>query len=403
MNQNNMKYKTDFLIVGAGITGCTLANRIANECPHKKVLIIDKNDFIGGNCFDVKDPNTGIYIQRFGPHIFHTNNERVWNYLSRFTDWHVYHHRVLGHIDGNFVPIPFNLNTLYELFSPTIAKEIEIWLLKEWKYGQKITLGDIYKHTYEESGAERIFDGYNFTGLLLYNYIKEKIFENYTEKMWGMSIDQIDDSVINRVPIVLSRDNRYFQDKYQGIPEKGYTEMFKRMLVHDNITIELNMSWEDIKNNVEYDKMIFTGPIDEFFEYEFGELQYRTIRFEIETLGISEFQSVATVNYPNEYDFTRITEFKHFNPLVKKTSGTIICKEYPKKYEKNIGEIPMYPVQTRNGQNQMILRKYQEKAEKLNRIHFAGRLGGYKYINMDQAVSDALMLSDDLIDAVRRS
>ena len=365
----------DYVIVGAGLSGAVLAERIATQL-NKKVLIIEKRDHIGGNCFDYKDENS-ILIHKYGPHIFHTNYKDIWDYLSKFTEWIYYQHKVLGFIDGKFVPIPFNLNTLYQLLPNKFAERIEGKLINKFGCNKKVPILDLRK----VKDKDLIF---------LANFVYEKIFLHYTEKQWGLRPEEIDSSVTARVPIVISRDNRYFQDRYQGIPKDGYIKMFKKMLQNKNIEVKLNVNFKDVENKLNYKKIFYTGPIDEFFDFKFGKLDYRYVNIDFQTLDIESYQPAAVVNYPNDYDYTRITEFKKFN--MNESKQTTIGIEYPG----NNGFMA-WPVL--NERNKKIFQKYWQEAEKLKKenIYFVGRLAEYKYYDMDDTVKKALEVFEEII------
>ena len=359
--------KNKILIVGAGITGITLAERFASK--GSKVLLIEKRDHIGGNCYDCKDEN-GILIHKYGPHIFYTDYKDVWDYISKFTDWFYYQHKVLELIDGRLAPIPFNLNTLYKLFPLKFAQKLEEKLIQKFGYNKKVPILELKKMKDKDLK-------------FLADFIYEKIFLHYTEKQWGLKPEEIDASVTARVPVVISRDDRYFQDKYQGMPKEGYTKMFKKMLKNENITIQLNTNYKKIKNKIKYDFLFYTGPVDEFFNYKFGHLDYRCLKLDFQTLNQESYQPSAVVNYPNNYDFTRIIEFKKLTQ--QNHRKTTIGIEYPG----NKGFMA-YPVL--DEKNKKLFQKYSKEAEKLKKqnIYFAGRLAEYKYYNMDEAVKRAL-------------
>ena len=358
------------LIIGSGITGITLAERFVSK--GNKVLIIEKRNHIGGNCYDFKDEN-GIIVHKYGPHIFHTDYKEVWDYLSQFTDWIYYQHKVLGFIDGKFVPIPFNLNSLYELMPLKLAEKLEEKLINNFGYNKKIPILELRKT--EDKDLKSLAD-----------FIYEKVFLHYTEKQWGIKPEEIDPLVTARVPVVISRDDRYFQDKYQGIPKDGYTKMFKRMLKNKNIEIQLNTDFKEIKDKIKYDLLIYTGPIDEFFDYKYGKLDYRCLKIGFQTLDMENYQPAAVVNYPNKkYPFTRITEFKKF--MIVKSKKTTIGIEYPG----NNG-FKAWPLLDKR--NKEIFKKYWQEAERLKKenIYFVGRLAEYKYYDMDDAVKNSLDL-----------
>lgn len=361
-----MKY--DILIVGAGISGLTLAERYANLL-NKKVLVIDKRDHIGGNCYDYIN-DIGILVPKYGPHFFHTNNEDVWNYVSKFTEWHPYEHRVLAEVNGIEVPVPVNITTVNKLFKLDIknSEEMDRFLESEVEKISEI------KNS-EDSAISRV-------GRRLY----ELLFKNYTIKQWDKSPSELDALVLNRIPVRNNFDDRYFTDKYQAMPKEGYTKMFERMINHQNIEIRLNTDYFDIKDTVSYEKMFFTGPIDRFFDFVIGDrLEYRSLRFEYENINSEFYQSRAQINFPNDFEYTRITEPKHATG--QKHDKTTIIKEYP-TWE---GE-GYYPVP--NNKNQEIYKKYQNLSLEceLDNIFFVGRLATYKYLNMDQAFLSALEL-----------
>lgn len=369
-----MKY--DFLIVGAGISGCTLAERIANVL-NKRVCIIDFRDHIGGNCYDYKDEN-GIIIHKYGPHVFHTNKEDVWQYLSQFTKWHLYFHKVLAYIDNLEVPVPFNFNSIYKAFPNGLARRLENKLLEKFEYNSKIPILELRK------SDDPLLK-------LLAEYVFEKIFLNYTIKQWGLSPDEIDESVTARIPVFLSRDDGYFQDKYQAIPAEGYTAMFKKMIDHPNIELRLNTNYADVKESIDFGRLIFTGKIEEYFDFKHGELPYRSLDFRLEQHDVEYFQSVAQKNYPNNFDFTRITEYKHF--LNAKSDKTVISKEYSMQHK--IGENdPYYPILT--DESLALYDTYKREGEKLEKVYFIGRLAEYKYYNMDDTFQSSLALFDKI-------
>ncbi len=370
--------KVNYLIVGAGFTGATLAERLASQCD-KKVLLIDRRNHIGGNAYDYYDER-GILIHKYGPHIFHTNGKKIWDYLSQFTKWRPYQHRVLGVVDGQSVPIPFNLNSLYALFPPNHAKRLEDELIETFGFGVKVPILKMK----EKSNGELSF---------LADYVYEKVFRNYTEKQWGLKPEELNPSVTARVPVSITRDNRYFYDRFQAMPKYGYTVLFNQMLSHPRIKILLQADYAEIADEIHYDKLIFTGPIDEYFNYCFGELPYRSLRFDFERVECEWYQDVATVNYPNENEFTRVTELKRLTG--QRASISTLAYEYPQTYIRGQND-PYYPVPMES--SQALFRKYNAEAKKIaSRVIFAGRLGDYQYYNMDQAVARALTVFKGIV------
>jgi len=352
----------DFLIVGAGFAGSVLAERLARGAG-KKVLLVDRRAHIGGNAYDCYD-DAGLLIHRYGPHIFHTNSREVFEYLSRFTRWRPYEHRVRASVDGQLVPIPINLDTINQLYGLNLAsREVERFLAEVAEPCEVI-------RTSEDVVVSRV-------GRELY----EKFFRGYTRKQWGLDPSQLDATVTARVPVRTNRDDRYFSDTYQAMPLHGYTRMFENMLDHEGIKILLNCDYREIAGSIPYEKMIYTGPVDEFFDDRYGKLPYRSIRFEHETINQEKVQPVAVVNYPNEHLYTRVTEFKHLTG--QEHPKTSVVYEYPQAE----GD-PYYPVP--RPENAEIYKKYQKLAETRTDVHFVGRLATYKYYNMDQVVAQAL-------------
>lgn len=378
----------NYIIIGSGFAGSVIAERIANVL-NKKVLIIEKRNHIGGNCYDYKDKNN-IIVHKYGPHLFHTDYKEVFDYLSNFTDWHIYHHKVLAFIDGKKVPIPFNFNTMEILFPISLTQKLQEKLLQKYLYGSKVPILQLKK---EDDGDLRF----------LANYVYDKIFKNYTIKQWGLKPEEIDSEVTARVPIFIGKDDRYFNDKYQAIPKEGYTKIFERMLNHPNIKLLLNTDYKEVIKidfetkkiyffNQEFrGKLIFTGMIDELFEYKFGKLPYRTIDLKFETVEKEYFQEVTTVNYPNDYDYTRITEFKHIHPVESKK--TTILKEYPREHKEN--DVPYYPVFTSESRENY--EKYKEYSKKFENIILVGRLAEYRYYDMDDIVKRALEIFEESV------
>ncbi|MDF5722506.1 MAG: UDP-galactopyranose mutase [Rhizonema sp. PD37] len=365
--------KVDWLIVGAGYSGCVLAERIATQT-QQRVLIVERRDHIGGNAYDFYNEH-GILVHKYGPHIFHTKSKKVWDYLSQFTEWRHYYHQVLGVLEGKKVPIPFNLNSLYTLFPPRYAEKLEEQLLEHFGFGVKVPILKLR----ESASGDLEF---------LANYIYENVFLRYTMKQWELKPEELDRGVTGRVPVYISRDNRYFQDPYQAMPKHGYTEMFRRMLAHPNIMVLLNADYREVINDIKFNRMIYTGPIDTFFDYMYGELPYRSIRFQFDTLDREYYQEVGTVNYPNDYDITRITEQKYLSGQT--SPKTTLVMEYPQAYVPGKND-PYYPIPREENRDRYDF--YLKEVEKLNgTVIFAGRLAEYKYYDMDQAALRALSL-----------
>ncbi len=371
-----MKRKIKNLIVGCGLSGATLANKIATELG-EEVLVIDAKEHLAGSCYDSWDEND-ICIHRYGAHIFHTNNAEVWRYLSHFTEWTPYMHEVKAIIDGQEVPVPFNLNSIHQVFPAALAARLEEKLISTYGFNVKVPILRL-----RDSGDKDL--------TFLADYVYEKVFLHYTLKQWGMKPEDIDSSVTARVPIYVSRDNRYFQDKYQGIPVEGYTAMVEKMLDHPLIRVELNTPFSAVKEEIEYERLFYTGQIDEFFAYCHGKLPYRSLRFEYQEYDRRWFQSGSVINYPCNYDYTRICEPKYF--FDKGAGKTVIAYEYPQEYESGKNE-PYYPIP--GGENAVLYARYRSMARELGQTYFLGRLGDYRYYNMDQAVARALKLFNEV-------
>jgi UDP-galactopyranose mutase len=352
----------DYLVVGAGFAGCVLAERLAAALD-KRVLLVDKRSHIGGNAYDHYDDH-GVLIHKYGPHIFHTNSRDVFTYLSRFTEWHPYQHRVRAWVDGRLVPIPINLDTINDLYGTRF---------------NAFQLAEFYRSVAEPRSELKTSEDVILSqvGRELY----EKFFKHYTRKQWGLDPSELDASVTARVPTRTNRDDRYFTDAYQAMPLRGFTRMFERMLEHRNIKILLNTDYHEVEHSILYDEVIFTGPIDEYFDYRFGQLPYRSLRFEWETLNTAQAQPVAVVNYPNDNLYTRVTEFKHITG--QQHPKTTRVYEYPQAD----GD-PYYPIP--RAENAALYKQYQALADVTPGVHFVGRLGTYKYYNMDQVVAQAL-------------
>jgi len=359
----------DYLIVGAGFAGSVLAERLATQLD-ARVLVVEKRNHVGGNAFDHYD-DAGVLVHRYGPHIFHCNSAEIFEYLSQFTAWRPYQHRVLASVEGQLVPIPINLDTVNRLYGLSLTSfEMASWLEGVAEHRERIL-------TSEDAVVSKI-------GRDLY----EKFFRGYTRKQWGLDPSELDAQVAARIPTRTNRDDRYFSDTYQAMPLNGYSRMFERMLAHPNISIMLSTDYHEIKNAIPFRELIYTGPIDAYFDYRFGSLPYRSLAFEFETHDRPIHQSVGTVNYPNEYAFTRITEFKHLTG--QEHPRTTIVYEYPRAD----GD-PYYPVP--RPENQARYKQYQALAADLGGVHFVGRLATYRYYNMDQVIAQALTLFKRLV------
>lgn len=361
-----MYYK--YVVVGAGLAGLTVAERIANEL-NEKVLVIEKRNHIGGNVYDSYNED-GILIHNYGPHIFHTNDKKVYDYLSKFTKWNDFWHRVLTYVDGNLIPMPITVETINRLYNLNLScEEVEDFLKKkavpieEVKTSRDVALSRVGEEIYQ------------------------KFFENYTKKQWGIDPANIDTSVISRIPIRYNRDTRYFADRYQGMPKYGYTKMCEKMVANKNIKLLLNTDYKEVIGDIRYDKLIYTGPTDYYYDYKYGKLSYRSIDFTFETFDCEKYQEAPVVNYPNDYDFTRITEFKQLTWQEHKK--TTILKEFPTAD----GE-PYYPFPTKECKAQFA--KYQEDMEKETKVYFLGRLAQYRYYNMDAVVAESLSLFESI-------
>ncbi len=352
----------DWLIVGAGFAGSVLAERLA-RIRNEKVLLIDKRPHIAGNAYDKFD-DAGLLIHNYGPHIFHTNAQPIFEYLSQFTKWRPYEHRVLAEVDGQRVPIPINLDTINQLYGLSLTSdELDAFFKSKAEAVSEIK-------TSEDVIVSKV-------GRELY----EKFFQGYTRKQWGMDPSELDKSVTARVPTRTNRDDRYFEDKYQFMPLAGYTEMFQNMLDDSNITVELGTTYQNARNRVKYRHLVFTGPVDEHFEYCFGKLPYRSLQFEHRTLKEEWHHPVAVINYPQTEKFTRVTEYKHLTG--QNHPQTSVTYEYPS----STGD-PYYPIPS--PENHALYKKYELLANATSNVWFAGRLATYRYYNMDQIVGQAL-------------
>ena len=394
----------DALVVGAGYAGAITARRLAED-GGKKVLVLERREHVAGNAYDGLD-EAGILIHQYGPHIFHTNDRRVFDYLSRFTKWRRYQHRVIANLprdnpevvpahkttDGRFFfPVPFNLDSMKNAFGMEEGKRLGQKLLDAYPAQSQVTILELRQNPDPEIAA-------------IADYVYEHVFVHYTMKQWGQKPEDIDPNTTARVPVRLSRDPRYFQDKYQGMPLDGYTPMFEKMLDHPNITLELNtdalkrLKLEDGRILLDGEPfggtVIYSGQADELFGFRFGPLPYRTLDFGFQTLPQDAFQTHGTVNYTVDQPYTRITEFKHLTGQ-ELPGVTTIMKEYSRAYTGADGEIPYYAVI--NPENNALYAKYQAEADKFPGLHLLGRLAEYKYYNMDAIAARALTLTDGML------
>lgn len=371
MDTNRQAIERDYfaLIVGAGFAGCVVAERLATA--GKKVLVIDKRPHVGGNAYDEYDAH-GVLIHTYGPHIFHTNAKRIFDYLSQFTEWRPYEHRVLSSVNEQLLPIPINRDTVNRLYGLTLDED-----------GIKEFFESVREPRDPVKTSEDVV--LNSVGRDLY----EKFFKGYTKKQWGLDPAQLNAGVAARIPVRTNQDDRYFTDEFQAMPLEGYTRMFERMLDHENIHVRLGVDFESLRDQGISERVVYSGPIDAYFKFCFGKLPYRSLRFEHEHLpNVANYQAVGTVNYPNDHDFTRITEFKHLTG--QQHSGTSIVHEYPQAE----GD-PYYPIP--RPENDDLYKKYRALAEAENNTHFVGRLAQYRYFNMDQVVGAALKTADEIL------
>lgn len=376
----------DSVIIGAGVAGCVAARDLAES--GRKVLVLEQRDHIGGNCYDEKDEH-GILIHKYGPHIFHTKEQKAYDYLSRFTDWYAFGHEVVANVYGKLIPVPFNLNTLHMVYEQEKADALEKKLIDAFGLESRVPILKLREH--EDPEIREIAD-----------YVYENIFLHYTMKQWGQTPEQIDPAVTGRVPVLISHDNRYFQEPWQGMPLHGYTLMFEKMLDHENITVEIGV---DARSRVTFSEgsvsldgqaftgdVIYTGPLDELFDCRFGRLPYRSLRFDFEYYDKPDYQGHSVVNYTVSEDFTRITEFKYLTG--QQAEGTTIVKEYPFAYTGAEGEIPYYSIA--NEANQKLYEQYRGLVEHIPNVWLLGRLAEYKYYNIDAMVLKALELTDKI-------
>lgn len=354
--------KTDFVVVGTGLGGLTMAERIASQL-RKRVLMIEKRNHIGGNVYDEYD-DSHILIQKYGPHTFHTNMTEVYEYLSQFTEWREYQHRVLSYVDGKYIPMPIGIESVNQLYNLNLSTEEFDEYIRE----KRVPIEEI------QSSEDVVLSQAGFD-------IYEKFFKNFTIKQWGCSPAELDKSVISRIPFRNNRDTRYFTDKYQFQPKHGYTKMCQKMIMNPLISVMLNCDYKEVINMIEYEKLIYTGPIDYYFNYKFGKLLYRSVRMQFESYDVESYQAGASIRFPNDYDYTRITEFKKLTG--QQSNKTTILKEYP-----CFGEEPFYPYPTK--EQQEIADQYRNLVQAESNTVFVGRLAEYKYYDMDDVVKRAL-------------
>lgn len=380
----------DSIVIGSGFAGAVAARELA-EKKGQRVLVIDARSHIGGNCYDCRDEH-GILIHQYGPHIFHTNIKRVYDYLSRFTEWYSYRHEVVGNIYGKELPIPFNLNTLEMVYGDR-APHLERLLIDNFGEGARVPILELMNHEDEELQE-------------IAQYVYENIFLKYTMKQWGKSPKEIDPAVSGRVPVLLSRDNRYFQDTYQGLPLHGFTPVFEKILDHDGIEVRLNCEAKEVleidpdsdepvlfEGEPFHGNVIFTGALDELFDCRYGRLPYRSLRFDFEHYDKPFYQSHGVINYTVSEDFTRITEFKYLSGQLDAEDTTIV-KEYPMPYTGAEGEIPYYAIN--NEENDGLFARYKALVDKIPNFRLLGRLAEYKYYNIDAIVDRALSVAEEI-------
>ncbi|MFA7418547.1 MAG: UDP-galactopyranose mutase [Melioribacteraceae bacterium] len=364
----------DYLIVGSGFSGAIMAERIASQL-NKKVLVVEKRNHIGGNAYDEID-DYGILIHKYGPHIFHTNSKEVFDYISQFTEWRFYEHKVLAKLGNELYPIPINRVTLNKLYGLNLKNDKETEEFYDSVKEKRFPIRNSEDIIVNQIGAD----------------LFEKFFKNYTKKQWNLEPKELSPAVCGRIPVRTNDDCRYFTDKYQFMPKDGYIKMFERIMSHKNIDILLKTDYKSIINEIKYDKMIYTGPIDYYFDYKFGKLPYRSIRFEFENHQIKKYQDVAVINHVDaDIPFTRVTEYKYL------TGRNSVCTTISKEYPQLEGE-PYYPVHTEG--NKKLYNAYYEEAKKLKNVLFCGRLAEYRYYNMDQVVANSLKIFNTIIRVV---
>ena len=376
----------DCIVIGAGVAGAVAARKLAEEAG-KKVLVIERRSHVAGNCYDVAD-EYGILIHEYGPHIFHTNLEEVYEYFSRFTKWYAFGHKVVAKVGKELIPVPFNLNTLHMVYEEEKAKRLEQKLMEAYGEGSRVPIMKLREN--EDEDVREIAQ-----------YVYENVFLRYTMKQWGQKPEEISPEVTGRVPILVSYDNRYFQDKYQGVPKDGFTPMFEAMLNHENIEVWLDTECKDVltfqenqiflKGELFAGEVIYTGALDELFDCKLGRLPYRSLDFKFEHYDMESYQGHSVVNYTVSEDFTRITEFKYLTGQLD-ANGTTIVKEYPFAYTGVDGEIPYYAIL--NAENEALYEQYKELVAGYEHFHLLGRLAEYKYYNIDAMAKKAMELAE---------
>ena len=378
------------IIVGAGYAGSVCARRLAESCNYK-VAILERRPHIAGNAYDYYD-EAGVLVHKYGPHIYHTTNDRVDQFLSRFTEWSNYNHKVLANIHGTLIPVPFNHQSLKLVFGEDKGERLYQKLVSTFGQDKKVPIMQLREKNDPE--LEEVA-----------NFVYENVFLHYTMKQWGKTPDQIDPAVMGRVPVFVGDDDRYFpQAPHQGMPAESYTKLFENMLNHDLIDVFLGVEARDVMQVTDTKvsvcgkpyggEVIYTGALDELFNFDLGALPYRTVDMVFETLPVDHFQPVGTVNYTVSENFTRITEFK--NMTGQELPGkTPIMREYSRTYLPGVGETPYYVIN--EPENIALYKKYRERVSGLLNFHTVGRLAEYRYYDMDGVTASALDLSDELI------
>ena len=377
-----------YVIIGAGLTGSVIAQQLA-ENKDNQVILLDKKLHIGGTCYDCYDQN-GILIHKYGPHIFNTPDKEIWDYVNRYSEFYEYFHRVLGYVDGTLVPIPFNIQSIRTLFPEAMAERLINKLIDKYGYNCKVPVLELQSQ--DDKDLQFLAD-----------FVYEKVFLHYTMKQWGQKPDEVGGKAMARIPVFVSTDDRYFQNPYQGVPKYGYTEMIRNMIDAPNIEVLLGLDYHKVLclkdgeiwfNGQKFDgKVIFTAALDGLFDYKFGPLPYRTLDFRFETMEQEEFQPVATVNYPCNYEFTRITEFKKLT--MQKHAHTTIMREYSMQYDHTDAKMdPLYPIP--KPENEALYNQYLEETKKYQGLVVAGRLANYRYYTMAETIKNALAIAKEL-------